>query len=104
MPGLRNIALNVLRLVTIQARAALGAFSRLLSPALDENVEFSEHTVAKLSELRSRKKYVDMPGTIYNGMRPESSRLLAEEQLDSLLDRLRVGLLSKPSKKFALAE
>lgn len=37
-------------------------------------------------------------------MRPESSRLLAEEQLNRLIDRLRDGLPSKPSKKFALAE
>jgi Domain of unknown function (DUF4844) len=37
-------------------------------------------------------------------MRPESSRLLAEEQLNQLIDGLRNGLPSKPSKKFVLAE
>jgi hypothetical protein len=37
-------------------------------------------------------------------MRPESDRLLAEEQLNRLIDRLRDGLPSKPSKKFALTE
>ena len=37
-------------------------------------------------------------------MRPESSRLLAEEQLNQLIDRLRNGLPSKLSKKFVLAQ
>jgi hypothetical protein len=73
-------------------------------PAADQRLDVSQHTITKLSELRVRTKYVDMPGTIYNGMKPESSRLLAEEQLNRLIDRLGDGLPSKPSKKFALAE
>jgi hypothetical protein len=73
-------------------------------PAADQKLEVSQQTIAKLSELRVRTKYVDMPGTIYNGMRPERNRLLAEAQLNRLIDRLRDGLPSNPSKNFALAE
>jgi hypothetical protein len=73
-------------------------------PAADQKLVVSQQTIAKLSELRVRTKYVDMPGTIYNGMRPERSRLMAEAQLNRLIDRLRDGLPSNPSKKFALAE
>jgi hypothetical protein len=69
--------------------------------AADQKLEVSQQTIAKLSELA---KYVDMPGTIYNGMRPERRRLIAEAQLNRLIDRLRDGLPSNPSKKFALAE
>src|SRR5258708_6808894 len=104
MPAPRNIALNVLRLAAILAGAAALALWRLLMQAADQKLEVSQHTIAKLSELRVRTKYVDMPGTIYNGMRPESCRLLAEEQLNGLIDRLRDGLPSKPSKKLVLDE
>jgi uncharacterized protein DUF4844 len=72
--------------------------------AADQKLEVSQQTIAKLSELGVRTKYVDMPGTIYNGMRPERRRLIAEAQLNRLIDRLRDGLPSNPSKKFALAE
>ena len=102
MPARRNIALNLLRFVTILAGAAFAALWRLVMPAADQKLEISPHTIAKLSELRGRPRYVDMPGTIYNGMRPESSRLLAEEQLNQLIDGLQNGLPSKPSKKFVL--
>src|SRR5258708_30908791 len=84
-------------------RGIRGAW-RLLIPAADQKLEISQRTIAELLELRERAKYVDMPGTIYNGMKPESSRLLAEEQLNQLIDRLRDGLPSKPSKKFVLAQ
>jgi hypothetical protein len=104
MPARRNIALNLLRLAAILAGAAFATLGRLLMPAADQKLDVSQHTISKLSELHVRTKYVDMPGTIYNGMRPESSRLLAEEQLNRLIDRLRDGLPLKPSKKFALAE
>jgi hypothetical protein len=104
MPVRRNIAMNLLRLAMILAGAAFATFRRTLMPAADQKLEVSSHSIAKLSELRVRTKYVDMPGTIYNGMRPESSQLAAEEQLNGLIDRLRDGLPSKPSKKFALAE
>ena len=38
-------------------------------PTADQKLEVSQQTIAKLSELRVRTKYVDMPGTIYNGMK-----------------------------------
>jgi hypothetical protein len=104
MTARRNIALNLLRFVTILAGAAFAAVRRLVIPAADQKLEISHYTLEKLSALRGRPKYVDMPGTIYNGMRPESSRLLAEEQLNRLIEGLRKGLPSKPSKKFVLAE
>jgi hypothetical protein len=104
MPARRNIALNLLRFIAILAGAALAALWRLLKPTVDQKLEVSQQTIKKLSELRHQTKYVDIPGTIYNGMRPESARLLAEEQLNCLIDRLSEGLPSRPSKKFALAE
>jgi hypothetical protein len=99
-----KIVLNILRLAVILAGAALVTLWRLLMPAPDQTLEVSQYTIAKLSELRARTKYVGMPGAVYSGMRPESSRLRAEEQLNRLIDRLRDGLPSKPSKQFVLAE
>jgi hypothetical protein len=104
MPARRNIASNLVRFTAIVAAAAFARLRRRLIPASDQNLDVSQHTIEKLSELRSKPKYVDMPGTIYNGMRPESSRLLAQEQLNCLVDRLREGLPAKPSKKFALTQ
>ena len=43
---------------------------------------------ARLEELRRTPKFVDEPGTIYNGMRPESDRLAAEYELNGLIDLL----------------
>src|SRR5205823_3200165 len=48
--------------------------------------------------------YVDEPGTIYNGMRPEIVRQRAEAQLNDLIDRLCRGLVITPTKQFALSE
>jgi hypothetical protein len=104
MPPRRNIALNVLRLALIPAGAALVRVWHLLMPTADQRLDVSRHAIAELSELRVRTKYVELPGTIYNGMRPGSRRLLAEEQLNRLVDRLKDGLRSKPSKKFVMAE
>jgi hypothetical protein len=104
MPARRNIAVNLLRFMAILTGAAFAAIWRRLMPAPDQKLEISQQTIDKLSELRGRTKYVDIPGTIYNGMRPESSRLLAQEQLNCLIDRLREGLPSRPSKKFVLTE
>ena len=73
-------------------------------PAADQALEITLHTAAQLSELRARTKYIGIPGSIYSGMTPESSRILAEEQLNRLVDRLQDGLPSNPSKKFVLAE
>jgi hypothetical protein len=104
MPARRNIALNLLRFAAILAAAAIAALWRRLIPAPDQQLDVSQHVIDKLSELQGRAKYVDVPGTIYNGMRPESSRLLAQQQLNFLIDRLREGLPSRPTKKFALTE
>jgi hypothetical protein len=105
MPSRPSFALNLPRTLGILVVAALlTALWLLMIPIPDQTLDVSESTVAKLAELRARPKYVDMPGTIYNGMRPESSRLLAERQLNSLIDRLQEGLPSNPSKKFVLAE
>src|SRR5260370_38835912 len=90
--------------MAILAGSGFQGLWRLLRPGAGQKLESSQPTIARLSELQGRVKYVDMPGTSYNGMRPESSRLLAEEQLDQLIDRLRNGLPSKPSKKFVLAQ
>jgi hypothetical protein len=104
MAARRNIASNLVRFTAIVAGAIFVTLWRRLIPASDQKLDVSQHTIERLSELHSKPKYVDMPGTIYNGMRPESSRLLAQEQLNCLLDRLREGLPTKPSKKFALME
>jgi hypothetical protein len=104
MPARRNIAWNLLRFIGIVVCRAFATLWRRFIPASDQKLDVSQYTIEKLLELRSKPKYVDMPGTIYNGMRPESSRLLAQEQLNCLIDRLRAGLPSKPSKKFALTQ
>jgi hypothetical protein len=91
-------------LTGVLAGAAFVAIWRRLMPSADQKLEITQHTIDKLSELRGRAKYVDAPGTIYNGMRPESSRLLAQEQLNGLIDRLRDELPSRPSKKLVLTE
>ena len=96
--------LNLLRIAVILAGASFAALWRQLIPTADQKLEVYADAFGRLSELRVQAKYIDMPGTIYNGMRPESSRLLAEEQLNRLIDRLRDGLPSKPSKKFVLTE
>jgi hypothetical protein len=43
-------------------------------------------TVAKLEALKAQPKFVDEPGTIYNGMRPEQERLTAESLVDRLIE------------------
>ena len=95
---------NLLRFSVVLAFAAIAALWRLLTPAADQKLEISYEAIDRLTKLRSKKKYVELPGTIYNGMRPESSRLLAQEQLNQLIDRLKDGLPAKPSKKFVLTE
>jgi Domain of unknown function (DUF4844) len=73
-------------------------------PRPDQKLDVSEVTFATLAKLRDRPKYVKLPGTLYNGLRPEPARLQAERQMNALIDRLREGLPSNPSKKFALRE
>jgi hypothetical protein len=97
-------ALNIFRLLAILVGVGLLALWGLLWPTPDQALDVSQQTLTNLSDLRNRTKYVEIPGTLYNGMRPEPRRLIAEAQLDSLIDRLRDGLPSKPSKKFVLSE
>lgn len=104
MPASRKIAANLLRITAVLVAAGAAAIWKRFIPTPDEKLEITEQTLQELSKLRNRKKYVDMPGAIYNGMRPEGSRLLAEEQLDGLIDRLTAALPSTPSKKFVLLE
>jgi hypothetical protein len=77
---------------------------RALVPHPDQQLEVTHVTLARLAELRERPKYLAVAGTSYNGLRPERARLLAERQINGLIDRLREGLASNPSKKFVLGE
>jgi hypothetical protein len=70
----------------------------------EQKLDISQETIAKLAEMRTRQKYLGMPGTMYNGMRPEGMRLRAEAQINALIDRLQSGLPLDPSKKFVLTE
>jgi hypothetical protein len=67
-------------------------------------LKVSPETYARLDELRRQPKYVDEPGTIYNGLRPESARQLAEAQLNALIDCLREELPRHSTKKFVQKE
>ncbi|MGI9416117.1 MAG: DUF4844 domain-containing protein [Hyphomicrobiales bacterium] len=100
----RTIIRNVLRLIGILAVAAVTGLWRVFRPLPDEKVHVTEAALAKLAELGARPKYVDEPGTIYNGMRPEHVRLTAQAQLNDLIQRLSSGLQEKPSKRFVLEE
>jgi hypothetical protein len=77
---------------------------RALVPRPDQRLEVTHATFERLAELKTQPKYVELPGTLYNGLRPESARLHAERQVNFLIDRLREGLASNPSKKFVLGE
>jgi hypothetical protein len=70
----------------------------------DEELAVSAVQLSQLAEIRKEPKYGDEPGTIYNGLRPESARQQAEGQLNDLIDRLCSGLLRTPTKRFVLSE
>jgi hypothetical protein len=70
----------------------------------DQELAVSAVQLSQLAEMRKKPKYVDEPGTIYNGLRPESARQQAEEQLNDLIGRLCSGLASTPTKRFVLSE
>lgn len=42
--------------------------------------------LSKLEALKAQPKFVDEPGTIYNGMRPEQERRIAEALVDRLIE------------------
>jgi hypothetical protein len=64
----------------------------------------STSQLSKLTEMRGEPKYVDEPGTLYSGLRPDSARHEAETQLNGLIDRLCSGLAATPTKQFVLSE
>jgi hypothetical protein len=59
---------------------------------------------AKLQALKVHPMYVDEPGTIYNGMRPEETRQLAEAQLNDLIERLMHAPGGAPAKRSVLSQ
>jgi hypothetical protein len=59
-------------------------------------------TLTRLAALRAQPKFVDEPGTIYNGMRPEHDRRAAETLLNNLIGRLMRDVGELPAKRFAL--
>jgi hypothetical protein len=61
-------------------------------------------TLARLAALKGQPKFVDEPGTIYNGMRPEADRLAAETQLNELIERLIDCPEDTPARRFVLAQ
>jgi len=70
----------------------------------DETLAVSTTQLSQLAETRTKPKYVDEPGTLYNGLRPESARQKAEVQLNDLIDRLHGGLMAVTRKQFVLSE
>src|SRR5215467_10610032 len=69
-----------------------------------QKLAISGATLSTLAEMREERKYVDEPGTMYNGMRPETVRQRAEAQFNGLIDRLCHGLVATPTKQFVLSE
>jgi len=100
----RNLLLTVLLFAGFLAGAVFIRFWHLARPPPDQALLVSAVMMAKLDDMRKRPKYVDEPGTIYNGMRPEIARRLAEAQLNTLIDRLRQQIAATPNKKFVLRE
>ena len=102
--GRKNIFTLALWAALLAGASIVSYFWRALVPRPDQKLEVTHVTFAKLAALRDRPKDVELPGTLYNGLRPEHARLLAERQVNALIDRLREGLASNPSKKFVLRE
>lgn len=96
--------LNVLVIAIVLIAVGSTQLWRIVTPAREQVLEVSTSTLAKLDALAARPKYVDEPGTIYNGMRPELRRSAAQAQLNDLIRRLGKGLPSKPSKRFVMRE
>ena len=59
--------------------------------------------LTRLAALRAEPKFVDEPGTIYNGMRPEQDRRAAEDLLNNLIERLMREAGETLAKRFVLA-
>lgn len=104
MPAHRNKLLKIMRFGGLLLLAAVLALGRRIIPRRDQKLRVSQAAIAGLTELRGRTKYVEVPGSIYNGMRPETVRLQAEEQINRLVDRLLDELPANPSKKFVMKQ
>lgn len=101
----RKKKLVVFLAVMLMACAAFASYLfRVLVPHPDQKLEVTQDRLAKLAALRDKRKYVELPGTNYIGLRPEPDRQRAELQMNALIDRLRDGLAANPSKKFVLGE
>ena len=64
----------------------------------------NQDMLAQLNALRERPKFVAEPGTLYNGLRPEEVRQVAEHKLNDLIERLISGAGDPPAKDFVLAQ
>jgi hypothetical protein len=104
MPRRNNRLLNILRFGGVLLLVAILAVGRRIIPRPDQKLQLSPAAIAGLTQLRGRAKYVEVPGIIYSGMRPEAARVQAEEQLNRLLDKLLNELPSNPSKKLVMKQ
>lgn len=76
----------------------------LMFPPETVLLDITDLKIAQLKELRAQPKYVNEPGTIYNGLRPETDRLVAERQLNDLIDKLAHDLPAKSTNAFVLGQ
>ena len=67
-------------------------------PLPDQQLTLTDATMAKLNDLRARAKYVNFAPSM------PAERLLAETQINSLIDLLRSQVHATPSKRFVLSE
>jgi hypothetical protein len=81
---------------------AVSMLRDIVSPPVDQKLDITPAAIEKLGRLRQEKKFVDAPGTSFNGIRPETLRRTAEVQLDALLDDLLQDIAAHPQKSFVL--
>jgi hypothetical protein len=86
--GRKSIFTLALAAAFLAGASVVGYLWRVLVPHPDQKLEVTHVTFAKLAGLRDRPKYVELPGTLYDGLRPELARLLAERQINALINRL----------------
>jgi len=91
-----------LSVVLLLGALAASIFRDVASSRTEQNLEISATVIDKLTQLRLEKKYVNAPGTSFNGMKPEPIRRIAEDQLDALLDIFLRDIASHPHKRFVL--
>jgi uncharacterized protein DUF4844 len=64
----------------------------------------TDEMLTKLTDLKAQPKFKAEPGTIYNGLRPEEDRQLAELQLNELIARLIQTPRDRLTNEFVLAQ